>query len=205
MSDEEISRRAGLLRCDLSDGGVVLVFNVANFIEIARKRRLDEPQLYHLKTLLYETVDDATREIHRNFICTPRPEGAAVLLGNPIQDREELARQVLLRCGERLRNLPVNAGLGEPFDRSDQAAKSYQEAESVLCVGWRLRTTKGIDGKIHAFANLGIQRLLFALSQESLETLQGLQGDHRRPRDWLRWGTRDSAIGNPDGLHGVQR
>jgi len=175
MSGEEISRRAGLLRCDLSDGGVVLVFNVANFIEIARKRSLDELQLYHLKTLLYETVDDATREIQRNFICTPRPEGAAVLLGNPIQDREALARQVLLRCGERLRNLPVHAGLGEPFDSPDQAAKSYHEAESALCVGRRLRSANGLDGKIHAFASLGVQRLLFALSQESLETLQGFK------------------------------
>ena len=175
MSGEEISRRAGLLGCDLSDGGAVLVFNVANFNEIASKRRLDELQLYHLKILLYETVDDATREIQRNFICTPRPEGAAVLLGSPIKEREALARQVLLRCGERLRNLPVHAGLGEPFDRPEQAAKSCQEAESALCMGRRLRTAKGLDGKIHAFAALGIQRLLFALSQESLETLQGFK------------------------------
>ena len=175
MFGEEITRRAKLLRCDLSDGGALLVFNVAKFIEIARKRRLDELQMYHLKTLLYETVDDATREIHRNFICSPRPEGAAVLLGSPIQDRWALARHVLLRCGERLRNLPVHAGLGEPFDRPDQAAKSYQEAESALCVGRRLRTAKGLDDKIHAFATLGIQRLLFALSQESPETLQGFK------------------------------
>ncbi len=175
MSGEEISRRAGLLRCDLSDGGVLLVFSVTNFNEITSKRRLDELQLYHLKSLLYDTVDDATREIHQNFICTPRPEGAAVLLGSPIQDREALAKHVLLRCGERVRNLPVHAGLGEPFDPPDQAAKSYQEAESALCMGRRLRTAKGLDGKIHVFATLGIHRLLFALSQESLETLQGFK------------------------------
>jgi DNA-binding PucR family transcriptional regulator len=32
-----------------------------------------------------------------------------------------------------------------------------------------------LDDKIHAFATLGIQRLLFALSQESRETLQSFQ------------------------------
>lgn len=172
LSGEEISRRAGLLGCDLSEGGVVMVFDAANFNEVARKRRLDELQLYHLKTLLYETVDDAACEVHRNFICAPRPEGAALLLGSPVEDRTALAKRVLMRCGERLRNLPVHAGLGEPFGEPEQAGRSYREAESALCVGRQLRTANGVEGRVHAFGSLGIHRLLFALSQESRETLQ---------------------------------
>lgn len=172
LSDEETLRRAALLGCDLSGGGVMLVFGVADFGEFARKRKLDELQMQYLKTLLYETVSGAVSEVGTNCICVPRSESILLLLGSPIEDRKTLARHVLMRCRERLKNLPVHAGLGAPCEGPDQITRSYREAESALNVGQRLRTAKDVDGGIHTFTNLGIQRLLFALRQESPETLR---------------------------------
>jgi sugar diacid utilization regulator len=172
ISGEEILRRAALLGCDLAGGGVMLIFDVADLDTVAKKRNLDDLQVQYLKTLLYETVNGTAQEVHRNHICVPRPDGVLLLLGSPVEERRAVAKHVLRRCGERLKNLPVHAGLGEPYESPDQITRSWREADSALCVGQRLRTAKGVEGRIHAFATLGVQRMLFALSQESPETLQ---------------------------------
>ncbi|MDP9474582.1 MAG: PucR family transcriptional regulator ligand-binding domain-containing protein [Actinomycetota bacterium] len=175
VSGAEILRRAALLGCDLAGGGVMLVFDVADFEGLATKRRLDELQMQYLKTLFYETVDGAVREVHPNSICIPRSEGISALLGRPVEDCKAVARHVLKRCRERLKGLPVHAGLGEPCEGPDELVRSCREAASALRVGQRLRTASNIDDRIHAFAALGIQRLLFALSQESAGALHGFK------------------------------
>lgn len=172
---EEILRRAALLGCDLANGGVMLIFDVADLEGVARKGKLDDLQVQYLKTLLYETINWAVQDVHRNCICIPRSENVLVLLGSPVEDRRTVAEHVLRRCRERLKNLPVHAGLGEPCESPDEISRSYREADSALRVGQGLRTTKSIDGRIHAFAALGVQRMLFALNHESSETLQGFQ------------------------------
>jgi sugar diacid utilization regulator len=172
ISGEEILRRAALLGCDLTGGGVIMIFDVADFDGLARKRKLDDLQVQYLKTLLYETVNDAVQEVHRNCICISRSEGVLLLLGSPVDDRKVVARHVLRRCRERVKNLPVHVGLGEPCETPDQIVRSCREADSALRVGLHLRTAKDIDGRIHTFATLGVQRMLFALSQESPETFR---------------------------------
>ncbi len=172
LSGEEIERRADLLGCNLSGGAAVLFFSVPDFIELARKRKLGEFQSQHLKSLLYETVRGAVQEVHPNYICLPRSDSVLVLVGSPLRERKTLARHALLRCRERVKNLPVHAGLGEPRENPDQVAESYREAESALQVGQRLRTTEDLEDRVHAFSALGVQRLLFALSRESPEILR---------------------------------
>jgi DNA-binding PucR family transcriptional regulator len=98
-----------------------------------------------------------------------------LLLGSPVEDRRAVAKHILRRCRERLKNLPVHAGLGEPCESPDQMIRSYREADAALCVGQRLRSAKDVDGRIHSFAALGVQRMLFALSQDSPETLRGFE------------------------------
>ena len=171
VSGDEILRRAALLGCDLKGGGVMLVFDVADFEGLAQKRQLDELQLQYLKTLFYETTDGAVQEVHPNSICIPRSEGVSVLLGRPDEDGSAVARHVLKRCQERLKSLPIHAGLGEPCEAPDELIRSCREAASALRVGQRIRTADNIDDRIHAFAALGLQRLLFVLSQESAEAL----------------------------------
>jgi purine catabolism regulator len=175
ISGEEILRRAALLGCDLAGGGVMLVFDVADFDGVARKRNLDDLQVQYLKTLLYETVNGAVQEVHRNCICIPRPDGVLLLLGSPVEDRRAVAKHILRRCRERLKNLPVHAGLGEPREIPDQIIRSCREADSALCVGQGLRIAKDVDGRIHSFADLGVQRMLFALNQDSPETLRSFE------------------------------
>ena len=172
ISGEEILRRAALLGCDLAGGSVTLAFDMANFDGVARKRRLDELQVQYLKTLFYETVNSASQEVHPNCISVLRSDSVLLLLGRPVEDRQAVAKHILRRCRERLKNLPVHVGLGEPCESPDQIIRSYREADSALRVGQRLRTAKDIDSRIHSFATLGVQRMLFALSQESLEILQ---------------------------------
>jgi sugar diacid utilization regulator len=169
ISGEEILRRAALLGCDLAGGGVMSIFDVADFDGVARKRKLDDLQVQYLKTLIYETINGAVQEVHRNCICIPRSGGVLLLLGSPVEDREAFARHILRRCRERLKNLPVHAGLGEPCENPNQLIRSCREADSALRVGQHLRTAKDADSRIHTFATLGIQRMLFALSQESPE------------------------------------
>ena len=173
VSGEEIARRATLLGCDLSAGGVALVFGAPDFAGLARERQVDEPRAQYLKAVLYETVDGAARELHRNCICIPRPEGVSLLLGGPIEERSALARHVIHRCRERLKNLPVHAGLGEPREDPAGIAGSHREAESALSIGQRLKTAE--DSRIHAFAALGTQRLLFALREQSPETVESFK------------------------------
>jgi sugar diacid utilization regulator len=171
ISGEEILRRSALLGCDLAGGGVMLIFDVADLDGVARKRKLDDLQVRYLKTLLYETVNGAVREVHENHICIPRPENVLVLLGRPVEERRAVAKHVLKRCRERLKSLPVHAGLGEPCESPEGVVRSYREADSALRVGQGLRTARGVEGRIHAFGTLGVQRMLFALGQESPETL----------------------------------
>jgi sugar diacid utilization regulator len=173
ISGEEILRRAALLGCDLAGGAVMLVFDLADMDGLARK--LDELQVQYLKTLLYETVNGAVQEVHRNCICIPRPDGVLLLLGSPVEDRKVVAKHILSRCGERLKNLPVHAGLGEPRESPDQITRTCREAYSALRVGQRLQIARDVDGRIHSFAALGVQRMLFALSQDSPETLRGFE------------------------------
>jgi sugar diacid utilization regulator len=175
ISEEEILRRAALLGCDLAGGGVMLVFDVADLEGVARKGKLDDLQVQYLKTLLYETINGAVQDFHRNCICIPRSDGVLLLLGSPVEESELVAKHVLRCCRERLKNLPVHAGLGEPCESPDEIIRSCREADSALRVGQRLRTARGVDGRIHSFAALGVQRMLFALSQESSETLQSLK------------------------------
>lgn len=172
LRTEEIRHRAELLGCDLSGGGAVIFFEAPDFGEFTRKRKLGELQLQHLKTLLYETISGAVREIHPNYICIPRADSVLLLLGSPLEDRWSLARHVLLRCQERVRNLQVHVGLGEPRESPGEVVESYREAESALQVGQRLRDAEDPDDRIHAFSTLGVQRLLFALCQESPEALR---------------------------------
>jgi sugar diacid utilization regulator len=173
LSGEEIEHRAALLGCDLSGGAAVLFFEVPDLDELARKRKLGELQVQYLKSLLYETVNGAVREAHQNYICIPRSESVLVLIGSPLEDRTVLARHVLLRCRERIKNLPVHAGLGEPRESPGRLIKSYREAESALQVGQRLRGAEDLADRIHTFSELGVQRLLFALAQESPDVLSG--------------------------------
>src|SRR5215212_5175912 len=175
LSGEEILRRAALLGCDLADGGVMLIFDMADLDGVARKGRLDDLQVQYLKTLLYESVNGAVGDVHRNHICIPRPDGVLLLLGSPIDDCKVVAKHVLRRCRERMKNLPVHAGLGEPCERPDQIIRSCREADSALRVGQRLRSARGVDGRIHSFAALGVQRMLFAPSQDNPETLESLK------------------------------
>ena len=175
ISGEEILRRAALLGCDLTGGAVMLLFDIADLDGVARKRKLDDLQVQYLKTLLYETVNGAVQEVHRNCICIPHPDGVLLLLGSPIEDRKAVAKHILRRCRERLKNLPVHAGLGESCESPDQIIRSWREADSALCVGQRLRTAKDAEGRIHSFAALGVQRMLFALNQDSPETLEGFK------------------------------
>ena len=175
ISGEEILRRAAHLGCDLTGGGGMLIFDVPDFDGVARKRKLDDLQVQYLTTLFYETVNSAAQEVHPNCICVLRSDGVFLLLGSPVEDRQAIARHILRRCRERLKNLPVHVGLGEPCESPDQIIRSCREAESALRVGQHLRTAKDIDGRIHTFATLGVQRMLFALSQESLEILQGFK------------------------------
>ena len=173
ISGEEILRRAALLGCDLAGGAVMLVFDLADVDGVARK--LDELQVQYLKTLLYETVNGAVQEVHRNCICIPRPDGVLLLLGSPVEDRKVVAKHILSRCGERLKNLPVHAGLGEPRESPDQITRTCREAYSALRVGQRLQSARDVEGRIHSFSALGVQRMLFALSQDSPETLRGFE------------------------------
>ena len=173
ISGEEILRRAALLGRDLAGGAVMLVFDLADIDGVARK--LDDLQVQYLKTLLYETVNGAVQEVHRNCICIPRPDGVLLLLGSPVEDRKVVAKHILSRCGERLKNLPVHAGLGEPRESPDQITRTCREAYSALRVGQRLQSARDVDGRIHSFAALGVQRMLFALSQDSPETLRGFE------------------------------
>ena len=175
LSGEEILRRAALLGCDLAGGGAMLVFEVADLEGVAKKRSLDDLQVQYLKTLLYETVNGAAREVHRNHICIPRPENVLLLLGDPVEERRAVAKHVLRRCQERLKNLSVHAGLGEPCESPEQVIRSYREADSALRVGQGMRAAGGVDGRIHAFGALGVQRMLFALGQESPEILRGFK------------------------------
>ncbi|CAN5586008.1 hypothetical protein BH24ACT21_BH24ACT21_01830 [soil metagenome] len=172
LSGKEIEHRAEMLGCDLTGGGAMLVFDMPDFEEFARKRKLGELQVQHLKTLLYETISGAVREVHSNYICIPRSDSVLLLLGSPLEDRKKLARQVLLRCRERLKNLPVHAGLGEPRESPEQVVWSYREADSALKIGQSLRGAGSIESRIHSFAVLGVQRLLFALNEKSPETLR---------------------------------
>ncbi len=192
LSGKEIEHRAEMLGCDLTGGGAMLVFDVPDFEEFARKRKLGELQVQHLKTLLYETISGAVREVHSNYICIPRSDSVLLLLGSPLEDRKKLAHQVLLRCRERLKNLPVHAGLGEPRESPEQIVQSYREADSALKVGQSLRSAGSIESRIHSFAVLGVQRLLFALNEKSPETLREFE---------------DSAIGSVivyDKEHGTE-
>ena len=173
ISGEEILRRAALLGCDLAGGAVMLVFDLADMDGVARK--LDDLQVQYLKTLLYETVNGAVQEVHRNCICIPRPDGVLLLLGSPVEDRKVVAKHILSRCGERLKNLPVHAGLGEPRESPDQITRTCREAYSALRVGQRLQSARDVEGRIHSFSALGVQRMLFALSQNSPETLRGFE------------------------------
>ena len=177
LSGKEIEHRAVLLGCDLSGGAAVLFFDVPDLDELARKRKLGELQLQHLKSLLYETVRGAVQEAHTNYICIPRSDSVLVLVGSPLEERTALARHVLLRCGERIKNLPVHAGLGEPRESPEQVIESYREAESALQVGQRLAGTSGLEDRVHVFSALGVPRLLFALSQERPETLRAFKDD----------------------------
>lgn len=173
ISGEEILRRAALLGCDLAGGAVMLVFDLADMDGVARK--LDDLQVQYLKTLLYETVNGAVQEVHRNCICIPRPDGVLLLLGSQIEDRKMVAKHILRRCRERLKNVPVHAGLGEPCESPDQITRSCREADSALRVGQRLQSARDVEGRIHSFSALGVQRMLFALSQDSPETLRGFE------------------------------
>lgn len=172
LSGKEIAHRAELLGCDLSGGASVLFFDVPDLEELARKS-LGELQVQHLKSLLYETAKGAVQEVHANYICIPRSDSVLALIGNPLEDRVALARHVLLRCRERIKNLPVHAGLGEPRESPGRVIESYREAESALQVGQRLRGAEDLEDRIHAFSALGVQRLLFAISQENPEILCG--------------------------------
>ncbi|MGI9048712.1 MAG: PucR family transcriptional regulator ligand-binding domain-containing protein [Rubrobacteraceae bacterium] len=93
ISGEEILHRAALLGCDLSRGGAMLIFEMPGFEEFARRRKLGELQVGHLKTLLYETISNVVREVHPNYICIPRSESVLLLLGSPLEGREALAKQ----------------------------------------------------------------------------------------------------------------
>ena len=177
LSGKEIEHRAELLGCDLSGGAAVFFFSVPDLDELARKRKLGELQLQHLKSLLYETVRGAVQEAHTNYICIPRSDSVLVLVGSPLEERTALARHVLLRCGERIKNLPVHAGLGEPRESPEQVIESYREAESALQVGQRLAGTSGLEDRVHVFSALGVPRLLFALSQERPEILRAFKDD----------------------------
>jgi DNA-binding PucR family transcriptional regulator len=73
------------------------------------------------------------------------------------------------------RNLPVHVGLGEPCARPDQLIRSCREADSALRVGQRFWTARDIDSRIHSFVALGVQRMLFALSQEGPETFRDFE------------------------------
>ena len=78
-------------------------------------------------------------------------------------------------CPERIKNLQVHVGLGEPCESTNQIMRSCREADSALRVGQRLRTAKDIDGRIHTIATLGVQRMLFTLSQQSPETFRDFE------------------------------
>ena len=82
LSGEEIAHRASLLGCDLTGGAAVLLFDVPDFDGLAR-RSLGELQAQHLKSLLYETVKGAVREVHTNYICIPRSDSVLVMIGSP--------------------------------------------------------------------------------------------------------------------------
>lgn len=176
MSGKEILRQSALLGCDLSGGGMALVFGVADFDEISRKKRLDELQVQYLRTVLYETMNGAVRELHSNYICLPRAANVALLIGRPLEDPGMLAAHVLARCRERLRDLPVHAGVGEARDLPEQVFRSYREAESALNTGRRLPEAESMESRIHIFGALGLQRLLFGLGQESPEALREFCG-----------------------------
>lgn len=177
LSGREIEHRAELLGCDLSGGAAVIFFDVPAFDELARKRNLGELQGQHLKTLLYETINNAVCEIHSNYICIPRSGSVLLLLGSSLEDRKALAIHVLMRCRERLKNLPVHAGLGEPRESPEQIVQSYREADSALRVGQSLRNAESIESRVHVFASLGVQRLLFALNEKSPGTLREFEND----------------------------
>ena len=171
----EIAHRAALLGCDLVGGAAVLFFAVPDFDGLTRKRKIGELQSQYMKSLLYETVNGAMREAHSNYLCIPRSDSVLVMIGSPLEERKTLARHVLLRCRERVKNLPVHAGLGEPRENLGQVIESYREAESALQAGQRLRDAEDPDDRIHSFSALGVQRLLFALSQERPETLRAFE------------------------------
>ncbi|MGI9048711.1 MAG: hypothetical protein ACR2GU_04945 [Rubrobacteraceae bacterium] len=66
----------------------------------------------------------------------------------------------------------MHVGLGEEREASEQVVYSYREAESALRLGRNLRTAGSMEGRIHVFSALGIQRLLFTLSQKNPEALR---------------------------------
>lgn len=169
LSGEEIARRASFLGCDLSGESVVTVFDVKDFAGFIYRSGFEEAQVQDFKSYLYETVSGAVHQTHPNSFCVPRSDSILVILGSPLQERELMAKRVLARCEERLRDVAVHAGFGEPRNTPSELLDSYREAEAALRVGQRLQYSKD---RIHSFSALGIQRLLFGLRKETPATLE---------------------------------
>ena len=111
----------------------MLVFDLADMDGVARK--LDDLQVQYLKTLLYETVNGAVQEVHRNCICIPRPDGVLLLLGSPVEDRKVVAKHILRRCGGAPEKPACARGLGEPRESPDQITRTCREAYSPCASG----------------------------------------------------------------------
>lgn len=160
LRHDEILQRAGFLGCDLSGGGAAVVFDIRDFAGFISRQGLEETQVQRLKRVFYEAVDGSVRETRGNCICTPRSDSVLVILGGDGADTETLASRVLLRCQERLPGVRIHAGIGEEYPEPAQILTSCREADSALQVGQQMKDT---GQRIHAFGELGTDRLLFSV------------------------------------------
>jgi len=121
--------------------------------------RPDDTALHAARGWARRRAPDALVTLHQGAVCaivpTTGPEAAGGIA--------RLAQDLRLECSQATGRAALSVGAGRPKPGVTGVRASYREAEQALTLGNRLFG----GGRVLDFSNLGLHRLLFALSQHS--------------------------------------
>ncbi len=169
--------RGQIVGYDILIPRVALVMDIYQFEKTAKQslqtfKGLKEGEIY-----LQRLKNDVLKTIKGIFVDTPQEivsytggDKFVVLKTIDLKDSDEMVRKKIFRIGGKIKNIisqkikfKVTIGIGEYHEGIQGLNKSFKEATQALDVGSRLLGA----GDIYHIDNLGIERLLTEIKEES--------------------------------------
>ncbi len=161
-SEAAVRNRAERLGFDLAGDVAVLVARPHGTAEGAATRARRDQLMTGAQGWVRRRAPAALVTVRQGAVAAilPLPEPAA---GEPPADLRRLAADLRLECSGALGNADVSVGVGRPKAGIQGVRSSCREAEQALSMGARLYGA----GRVIAFADLGLHRLLFAMQSHA--------------------------------------